>query len=264
MRIVTWNVNSVRLRLPLALQLIDELSPDVLCLQETKAQDADFPLAAFADRGYRHAALAGMKNYNGVATLSRLPLSDPQVIDWCGRADCRHVAVRLPDGTELHNIYVPSGGDVPDPEQNEKFAHKLRFLEALTAWWPVARRADQPMVAVGDFNVAPLENDVWSHRQLLDVVSHTPAEVERLSAMQASVDWIDAVRHFVPADRKLYTWWSYRARDWAASDRGRRLDHIWISRPLLAGLRSTGVLRAARGWLPRPSDHVPLWVDLSV
>ena len=264
MRIVTWNINSVRLRLPLALRLIDELAPDVLCLQETKAQDADFPLAAFAERGYRHAALAGMKNYNGVAILSRTSLSEPRVIDRCGRADCRHLAVRLSDGVELHNIYVPSGGDVPDPEQNDKFAHKLGFLEELTAWWPQARQADEPTVVVGDFNVAPLETDVWSHRQLLGVVSHTPMEVERLNAMQASLGWIDAVRHLVQADRKLYTWWSYRARDWDASDRGRRLDHIWISRSLLAGLRSAGVLREARGWSPRPSDHVPVWVDLDV
>src|SRR5207253_402363 len=97
-----------------------------------------------------------------------------------------------------------------------------------------------------------------------DVVSHTPIEVAKLTSMQHSLDWVDAVRHFVPPDQKLFTWWSYRAADWAASDRGRRLDHIWVTPPLKSALRGTGVLRHARGWDPKPSDHVPVWVDLDV
>ena len=114
---------------------------------------------------------------------------------------------------------------------------------------------------VGDLNVAPLETDVWNHKQLLKVVSHTPIEVAALDALQASHRWVDAVRHFVPPSERLYTWWSYRALDWSASDRGRRLDHIWVTPDLSPRLRGIEVMRAARGW-PQPSDHVPVTVDL--
>ena len=263
MRIVTWNINSVRLRIGLIERLVAEVAPDVLCLQETKVTNDLFPLKAFADIGFPHAALAGMPNYNGVAILSRLPLESPEVHNWCGREDCRHIAARLPGGIEVHNLYVPSGGDVPDPEQNPKFAHKLDFVDAQTGWWPTARNDTAPIVLVGDLNIAPLETDVWSHKQMLDVVSHTPVEVAKLTALQRSIGWVDAVRHFVPESQKLYSWWSYRARDWQASDRGRRLDHIWVTPPLLPALQAAEILRPARGWPPKPSDHVPVVVDLA-
>jgi exodeoxyribonuclease III len=261
-RIATWNINSVRLRLDLVLRLVEETAPDVLCLQETKTVDDSFPRKALAERGYAHAMIHGMKGYNGVAILSRRPISDSAVHHWCERQDCRHIAAVV-DGVEIHNIYIPAGGDVPDPAANEKFAHKLRFLDEMTAWWPIRKSAANPMVAVGDFNVAPLENDVWSHRQMLNVVSHTPQEVERLEAMRASIGWVDAVRHFVPPAEKLYTWWSYRAQDWEKSDRGRRLDHVWVTQPLAGRLAGAQVVRAARGWEPKPSDHVPVLVDLA-
>ncbi len=269
MRIATWNINSVRLRLPLLLRLLDELRPDLLCLQETKVPDGLFPREPLVERGYAHIAVSGMKGYNGVAILSRLAFDSHEIAHWCGRTDCRHVVCRLRgDATgepfELHSLYVPSGGDVPDPDENPKFAHKLQFVDELTAWWPSARRTADRIVLTGDLNIAPLENDVWSHKQMLDVVSHTPAEVERLTAMQGSLGWVDAVRHFVPHGEKLYSWWSYRARDWEASDRGRRLDHVWVTPPLAHGLQRAGILREARGWQPKPSDHVPVWVDLDL
>ena len=162
---------------------------------------------------------------------------------------------------ELHNFYVPAGGDVPDRAANPKFAHKLDFVAEATAWF--AARADLARaVLVGDLNIAPLEHDVWSHKQLLDVVSHTPPETEGLTAWLQQ-GFYDAVRHFVPADQKLYTWWSYRNRDWRASDRGRRLDHVWVSRDLKDGLRGHTILQDARDWA-RGSDHVPVSVELEV
>ncbi len=260
MRLITWNINSVRLRIDLVRRLLEEQQPDVLCLQETKTPDDLFPREAIEAAGYRHMLVHGMKGYNGVAILSREPLAGPSTRSWCARSDCRHAIVELPNGVELHNIYVPAGGDIPDPDLNPKFAHKLQFLDELTAWFSAERNAGRPMIAVGDLNIAPLETDVWSHKQLLSVVSHTPVEVERLAAMQRAGGFIDAVRHFVPADQRLYTWWSYRNRDWAASDRGRRLDHIWVTPPLLPALTAATVHRDSRHWT-QTSDHVPVMID---
>ena len=261
MRLVTWNVNSVRLRLPALRRLIDWLSPDVICLQETKVEDGHFPAQAIAEMGYAHQAAVGMKSYNGVAIVSRLPLDAVESQDWCGRADARHVQARVA-GIDVHSLYVPAGGDLPDPEANPRFAHKLAFLDAATAWFAQDGMAERPMLLLGDFNIAPLPADVWSHEKLLGVVSHTPVEVERLAALQASAGWIDAVRTVVPPPVRLYTWWSYRAADWTAGDRGRRLDHCWMTAPLAGRLTQATVLREARGW-ERPSDHVPVAVDLA-
>jgi exodeoxyribonuclease III len=260
-RITTWNVNSVRLRLDGVARLVREVAPDVLCLQETKVRNERFPAADLEALGYRHQVLHGQPGYHGVAVLSRLPLEEATPLDWCGKADCRHLRVRLPGGIELHNLYVPAGGDLPDPDENPKFRHKLEFLEALAEWFAAERDPGRRALLVGDLNVAPLETDVWSHRHMLKVVSHTPIEVEALARLQAAHGWIDAVRRFIPPERRLFTWWSYRARDWAAVDRGRRLDHVWATPALAPELEAASVLRAARSW-PAPSDHVPVTVDL--
>jgi exodeoxyribonuclease-3 len=260
--LATWNINSVRLRLDLVRRLISEAQPDVLCLQETKTPDEFFPREAFEALGYKHQLVHGMKGYNGVAVLSRMALAETGTRGWCERADCRHGIVQLPGGIELHNVYVPAGGDVPDPELNEKFKHKLRFLDELTGWFAGERQANgRQMILVGDLNIAPLETDVWSHKQLLTVVSHTPVEVEKLGLLQGAGGFVDAVRHFVPPAEKLFTWWSYRARDWAASNRGRRLDHIWVTPGLVPGLAAAEVLAPVRGW-ERGSDHVPVVLRL--
>jgi exodeoxyribonuclease-3 len=155
---------------------------------------------------------------------------------------------------------VPAGGDIPDREANPKFGHKLDFVAEATRWFDA--RGAKRAVLVGDLNIAPLEHDVWSHKQLLDVVSHTPIEVEGLIGWQKAAGWHDALRHFVPEDQKLYTWWSYRARDWRAADRGRRLDHIWVSDDLAGKLNRHQVLKDARDW-PQASDHVPVLVEFT-
>ncbi|MFN4090706.1 MAG: exodeoxyribonuclease III [Alphaproteobacteria bacterium] len=263
MRIATWNINSVRIRLDPIARLTEARRPDVLCLQEIKVEDHGFPAEALRALGYVHQVVSGMKAYHGVAILSRLPLANAGTLHWCEQTDCRHVFAELTDGTVIHNFYVPAGGDIPDPDLNPKFAHKLRFMDELAAWMAGAHAPDARRVLVGDLNVAPLETDVWSHRQLLKVVSHTPVEVERFARMQAAGEWVDAVRRFIPPDEKLYTWWSYRARDWSASDRGRRLDHVWVTPALADALRGAEVIRAARGW-PQASDHVPVLCDLDL
>ncbi len=261
--IATWNINSVRLRIDLVTRFLAEHGPDVLCLQETKTMDDAFPRQAFAAAGYGHLAIAGQKGYHGVAIASRRPFDILDRPDWCAMGDARHLAVRFADGLLLDNFYVPAGGDEPDPARNPKFDHKLKFLGEMAAWGAARRATAARAILVGDLNVAPLEHDVWSHKQLRDVVSHTPVETDLLATVQSAQGWVDAMRHFVPATEKLYSWWSYRARDWQAADRGRRLDHVWVTPALTGALRRMTVLRDARGW-DKPSDHVPVLVTLDL
>ncbi len=261
LKITSWNINSVRIRIPHIEQIVTEINPDVLCLQETKVEDDKFPLEALKELGFEHVVHAGQKSYNGVAILSKLPLSDIEARDVHGTGEKRHIAASLPNGVRVHNFYVPAGGDVPDVEANPKFADKLRFMDEMRSWSETLT-ADDKTVILGDFNIAPGEHDVWSHKQLLKIISHTPIEIEKMSALQKAADWCDVAREFVPADEKLYSWWSYRNRDWKKSNRGRRLDHIWVTPALKAALKSYDVLPPARDW-ERPSDHVPITVTLA-
>lgn len=261
MKLATWNINSIRLRQELVLRLAHEQAPDVICLQETKVLNDLFPAEPFRAAGYVHQALHGQKGYHGVAILSRRPFRATEAKQYCDKNDTRHICAQFDSGIELHNFYVPAGGDIPDPEANDKFAHKLAFLREMAEVFGQRRdRSTARAILVGDLNVAPLENDVWSHKQLLDVVSHTPIETQLLGEALAAFDWIDVTRSFVPPQEKIYSWWSYRAQDWAASDRGRRLDHVWVSQSLKGAARSHAILKPCRGW-PQPSDHVPVVVD---
>jgi exodeoxyribonuclease-3 len=256
--VATWNINSVRLRINLVRHFLAKYRPHVLCLQETKCIDASFPAKAFRQAGYRHIAIHGQKGYHGVAIVSRRPLSAVDKREFCGKGDARHIAATLQHrgrAITIHNFYVPAGGDEPDPKVNPKFAHKLSFIEEMQH--NMAAIARPGSILVGDLNIAPLETDVWSHKQLLRVVSHTPVETDGLERMRAAGDWVDLMRHFVPPEEKLFTWWSYRSPDWTVNDRGRRLDHIWVTPDLVPQARSLSVLRDARSW-ERPSDHVPV------
>jgi exodeoxyribonuclease-3 len=241
--------------------LVKRYDPQVLCLQETKVENAAFPREFFSRLGFVDAVIHGQKTHYGVAIVSKLPLSDAGIKNWCGRSHCRHVFATLPGGIELHNFYVPAGGDDPDPLRNPKFAYKLKFMAAMDRWFRRRRRPENRYVLVGDLNVAPHENDVWDHRKLKRVVTHTQAEVDALGKMLRSHDWIDAVRHFVPESKKLYSWWSYRASDWKEADKGRRLDHIWVTPALGHSLEGARVIKAARGWEPA-SDHAPVMLTL--
>lgn len=258
--IASWNINSVRFRLDIVERFLSETGTDVLCLQETKVMDDAFPHAAFEAMGYKHRLLNGQRMHHGVAIISKLPLTEARRHDWQDNGEARHIGARLPGGLLIENVYVPAGGDVPDREINPKFGQKLDFLERMTRW---SEALAEPTVIVGDFNIAPLECDVWNHKALLDVVSHTPIEVEALARFQASHGWADLGRRFVPAPERLYTWWSYRASDWKASDRGRRLDHIWASPEVAPQARAFNILEDARNW-GKPSDHIPQIVTLDL
>jgi exodeoxyribonuclease-3 len=264
LKITTWNINSVRLRINLVAKFLKSARPDVLCLQETKCPDDAFPLKRFHRLGYEYSAINGQKGYHGVAVLSRLPIERFDVHSFCGKTDCRHISVvlgekaGLKDPLTLHNFYVPAGGDEPDPEINEKFRHKLGFLDEMREHKTLHPQKSQRAILVGDLNVAPLEHDVWSHKQMIKVVSHTPIECEKLNAARSAGNWIDTMRVHTPEPEKLYTWWSYRAMDnWKIADRGRRLDHVWTSEALTDRVSNIQIAKNYRGY-ERPSDHVPV------
>jgi len=254
--------------MPLLLEFMKTHNPDVICLQETKVVNELFPADPILEAGYQHIHFHGMKSYNGVAILSKIPFQDTRTHSRVDQDDCRHIAVTLQsdiykDGIDIHCLYVPAGGDEPDRAINPKFGHKLDFIDEMAQWFPAQYKKDRPVIAVGDFNIAPEEHDVWSHKQLLKVISHTPIEVEKLANMQKALGWVDAIRHFVPSEEKCYSWWSYRNRDWKKSNRGRRLDHIWVTQPLKDKLKSHEILNFARDWI-KPSDHVPVIIDLDL
>jgi exodeoxyribonuclease-3 len=260
LKIASWNINSIRARIEIVEQFLVAEQPDILCLQETKVVDGDFPRETFAKLGYVHKILCGQRMHHGVAILSRLPMREDDRLDWQANGEARHVGVRLECGIRIENVYIPAGGDIPDRELNPKFGQKLDFIERMTRW---SEACGVPTILVGDFNVAPLECDVWSHKQLLKVVSHTPIEVEALTKLQQSNDWVDLGRHFHPAPGRLHTWWSYRSPDWTVNDRGRRLDHMWATGDVAALAVAHHVHEPCRGW-QRPSDHVPLVTEFLV
>ena len=258
--LATWNINSVRLRAALVQRLMAEEMPDVLCLQECKSPVDKIPLEGFAALGYRYVAARGQKGYNGVAILSKLPMVETGSEDFARLGHARHVAAQLENGVTIHNFYVPAGGDVPDREVNDKFGQKLDYLTEMRDWFHAGKSGKS--ILVGDLNIAPREDDVWSHKQLLKVVSHTPIEVEHLAETQDAGNWVDIIRKDIP-DGQLYSWWSYRAKDWSAADKGRRLDHIWATPDIANAGHSSRILRHVRGW-EQPSDHAPVFATFDL
>ncbi len=258
--ICTWNINSVRLREPIVLKLLEEQAPDVLCLQECKSPVDKIPTEGFAALGYTHMVANGQKGYNGVAILSRLPLEPAGMHDFADLGHARHVAARLENGVTIHNHYVPAGGDVADREVNEKFGQKLDYLRDMRD--DFRANAPKKSILVGDLNIAPREDDVWDHKKLLKVVSHTPIEVEKFEETREAGGWADVTRNDIP-EGKVYSWWSYRARDWDAADKGRRLDHVWATDDIANAAHSSHIYRDARGW-EKPSDHAPIFATFDL
>ncbi len=256
----TWNINSVRLREGLVARLMAEEQPDILCLQECKSPVEMIPVEQFQALGYRHMVARGQKGYNGVAILSKLPITDAGGSDFAGLGHARHVAARLDNGVTIHNCYVPAGGDIPDRTQNEKFGQKLDFLTEMRDAFHGER--PQKAILVGDLNIAPREDDVWNHKQLLKIVSHTPIEVAHLAETQSAGGFVDVTRADIP-EGKLYSWWSYRSPDWDAGDKGRRLDHIWATGDIAGAAHGSRILRAVRGW-EQPSDHTPVFATFDL
>ena len=258
--LATWNINSVRLREPIVLKLLQEQGPDVLCLQECKSPVDLIPMEGFAKAGYPYFVARGQKGYNGVMILSKMPIEEVAAEDFASLDHARHIAGRLENGVTIHNFYVPAGGDKPDREVNEKFGQKLDYLTEMRDWF----KANKPKksILVGDLNIAPLPHDVWDHKKMLKIVSHTKVEVDHFNDVMVAGDWIDVTRQDIP-EGLLYSWWSYRAKDWDAADKGRRLDHVWATSDISASAHSSRVLRDVRGW-EKPSDHAPVFATFDL
>jgi exodeoxyribonuclease-3 len=248
--LATWNVNSVRARLDRLVAFLGRSAPDVVCLQELKVPDEDFPFEAVRAAGY-HAAVHGQRTYNGVAILSRVEPADVQIGLGDGEADdqARLIAATVA-GIRVVSAYVPNGQVVG----SDKWAYKLAWLGRLRAWLDRTARADQPLALCGDFNVAPEDRDAAQPDDWRDsVLCHDDAR----RALRAVTSWglMDAVRlhHEGPGP---FTWWDYRMLAFPRGN-GLRIDHIFVTTPLAARCHSATVDRDERkGKLP--SDHAPV------
>ncbi len=258
--LASWNINSVRLRIDQVARFAAEHAPDVLCLQEIKCEASQFPEDAFHAMGYPHLLVMGQKGWHGVALASKVPFETVGVPPFCRRGEARAQAIRIGE-LEIWNFYIPAGGDLPDRHANDKFDHKLEFYERMSAHL-AQRNRDHPLLICGDLNIAPGEFDVWSHRQMLKVVSHTPAEIEAFGVFMAAGEFHDPFRALIPEPEKIATWWSYRAADFRKSNRGLRLDHIVLNPALMARIKgpvAATIHDTVREW-ERPSDHAPISV----
>ena len=254
-KIATWNVNSLRIRLPQVLAWLQSTAIDVLALQETKLQDQDFPSAAFQEIGY-HAVFAGQKTYNGVAILSRSPLNhviselpgmgDPQKRLLCAS----HHDIRIV------NVYIPNGANL----ESDKFLYKMKWLSELESFLKVQLQASPRLILLGDFNIAPTPEDVHDPQQWEGKVLFSPAERAAFQDLLAT-GLCDTFRLF-PRDEKQYSWWDYRM---AAFRRnlGMRIDHILASHPLCAQCHHCHIDREPRTW-ERPSDHTPVVAEFDI
>ena len=260
LNIATWNINSVRLRADLVCKVLKNHEVDVLCLQECKSPVEKIPLDIFSEIGFSHMVARGQKGYNGVAIISKFPLKEKSALDFAGLGHARHICAELENKLLIHNFYVPAGGDEPDRRKNLKFDQKLNYLNEMKEYFHY--NVPKKSILVGDLNIAPLPEDVWDHKKMAKVVSHTQVEIDHLEAVKQEGRWVDITRKDLP-NQKLYSWWSYRAKDWNAADRGRRLDHIWASADIEPLVSSSRILREARGW-EKPSDHVPVFATIDL
>ena len=255
--VATWNVNSIRSRLHALLPWLETVGPDVVCLQETKVQDHDFPVSEVENAGY-HNAFRGEKAYNGVAILSKVPIETVRCgLDDGGPSDEARLIVGEVNGIPIVNTYVPQGRD---PE-HKMFAYKLEWFGRLRAYFASHFSPDEPLIWTGDLNVAPEPIDVHDPKRLMGHVCFNPRVTEALENVK-SWGLVDLFRKHVP-DPGQYTYYDYRTKDGVAEGKGWRVDHILATKPLAD--------RSVKAWIdlgPRqgekPSDHAPMLVEIEV
>ncbi|MEN9063033.1 exodeoxyribonuclease III [Ponticoccus litoralis] len=263
--VVSWNINSLVPRLKVVTRLLDEESPDVLCLQKCKVAKESFPVRAFTERGYTHHEIRDQDDVNGVAIFSKRPISEVESKNFTGAAEARHLFARLENGVGIHNMYFPAGGSQPDARIDPGFQEKLDFLDNVCGYFDAQK--PQKSVLVGDLNIAPTKDDVYDHALLRSQVTHSAQEGEILEKVQKSGAWVDVMRKTQP-EGALYSWWAYRWWDANApvgdkKDRGRRLDHIWATPDLADQLDTSWVHRPARDW-KGTSDHAPVFARFNL
>ena len=253
MKLATWNVNSLRVRLPHLLEWLAQTKPDVVCLQETKLEDANFPVADIEGAGYR-CLYVGQKTYNGVAILSRTPATDP-TLGIPGFADeQKRVVAATVDGVRVVCVYVPNGESVDSP----KYDYKLAWLDALRIWLE-SEIARYPLLAVlGDFNVAPEERDVHDARLWEGKVLFSEPERAALRRL-FDLGLIDSFRLFEQPE-KSFSWWDYRMNQFKRN-MGLRIDHILLSAPLAQNAKASVIDKQVRAQ-ERPSDHAPVITEV--
>ncbi len=255
MKIASWNINSLNVRLPHLLDWLGQAAPDLVALQETKLEDHRFPHDALREAGY-HAVCAGQKTYNGVALLSRQPLTDVQV-GIPGFADeQRRVIAGSCGALRIVDLYVVNGQAVG----SDKFDYKLRWLEALHGWLADELRRHPQLVVLGDFNIAPDDRDVHDPQAWHEQVLCSSAERQALQRLLA-LGLHDSLR-LCHADDGLFSWWDYRAAGFRRN-LGLRIDLVLLSDALAGRCIGAGIDREPRRW-ERPSDHAPVWVELGL
>jgi exodeoxyribonuclease-3 len=253
MKLATWNVNSIAARLPLVLKWLGEAQPDVLCLQETKCTDDKFPADAFAELGFE-AATFGQKTYNGVAILSRTPLTSVQrgFPDDDETAQARLLAATA-GGVRVVNVYIPNGAFVG----SDKFFFKLDWMHRLRAFFNEGYQKRERVLLCGDFNVAPEERDVHDPKQWQGKILFSRREREALAEIKAW-GFEDAFRLHTE-EGGHFSWWDYRAGSFRRNT-GLRIDHIWTSEKLAADCTASWIDKEPRAW-ERPSDHTPVLAE---
>ncbi|MEW6132611.1 MAG: exodeoxyribonuclease III [Pseudomonadota bacterium] len=249
MKLATWNVNSLKVRLPQLLDFLATRDPDVVCLQETKLEDANFPRAEIEATGYQ-AAFAGQKTYNGVAVLAKTPLSGVQVGIPGFDDEQKRVLAATVDGVRAVCVYVPNGQSV----DSDKYRYKLKWLEALTAWLKQELQAHPKLALMGDYNIAPEDRDVHDPAAWKDQVLCSEPEREAFRKLLA-LGLKDSFRLFEQPE-KSFTWWDYRMLGFRRNH-GLRIDHILLSDALAASCTESRIDRDMRK-LERPSDHAPV------
>mgnify|MGYP001292875276 CR=1 FL=1 len=259
MKLATWNINSIRLRKENVIKFLKKENIDIIFLQETKTIDKFFPESFFYNYGYTHIYFRGEKSYNGVAVLSKIPFKNKSFHNFCNLKDTRHLKIELINNIIIHNFYVPAGGDVPDIKLNVKFKHKIDFMNEMIEL--LKMEVSKKNIILGDFNIAPSENDVWSHKTLLKQVSHTKVETDVFKKLLEKCSYEDIVRKAFNKEDKIFSWWSYRNKDWKKSNRGRRLDHILVSNNFKKNISNVNIYNHIRGQY-KPSDHVPISITL--
>lgn len=255
LKLASWNVNSLKIRLEQVLQWLDSSQVDVLALQETKLIDDNFPIAAFVDRGY-HIVFSGQKTYNGVAVISRMPLTDvvkdvPTFVD-----PQRRVLACTVAGIRIINLYVPNGSSV----NSDKYFYKLNWLEQVTLFIAEQLKHHDKVAVVGDFNIAPEDSDVHDPAEWVGNILVSPAERDAFQAI-LNLGFHDSFRLFTQEEAS-FSWWDYRAAGFRRN-RGLRIDHVLLSHSLHLLCRHSVIDKEPRK-IERPSDHAPVWVALDL